>query len=259
MFKQLTAAALDAVPPSIASRFSRDNRLVRLARPLINRTLGDGYLQVTVRSGLGEGLRLLIDTSCEKYYWTGTHEPEVQEALQRTLKPGDVVWDVGGHIGFFALMAARLTETGEVHVFEPIEENRERLAANVVANQLTNVRTQPFALAAEDGEATLLNRDSSLMWSLVKGTSENGRKVQCKTLDSMSDLLPLPDLIKVDAEEAEVDVLRGGSKLLRDHAPALIVEFTNQELVNEAKTLLPQYRFEQIGRRHWFLRKASLD
>src|SRR5437588_10842332 len=38
----------------------------------------------------------------------GVHEPMVQEAMRRILRPGDVCWDVGANIGFHSLVAARL-------------------------------------------------------------------------------------------------------------------------------------------------------
>ena len=51
---------------------------------------------------------------------TGTHEVQVQEALRRTVRAGDVVWDVGANIGSFALLAAGLVgPAGRVIAIEP--------------------------------------------------------------------------------------------------------------------------------------------
>jgi FkbM family methyltransferase len=255
MLRRASLALLNAVPAPVARRMRRESRLARFARPFVNWSVGEGYSQVSVRAGEGCGLKLLIDPRREKYYWTGSHEPEVQAALDRLVKQDDTIWDVGGHVGFFALIAARRSRPGLVHVFEPVAENRSRLDENIRANALENLRVHPYALASRDGQATLRDRDSSLMWSLVDGSSETGIAVECRTLDSVLDSAGVPDLIKIDVEEAELDVLRGGLGLFQRHAPTLIVEFTNEAMVAEARQLLPYYRFEQIAPRHWLLRK----
>ena len=41
-------------------------------------------------------------------YWLGSYESEQQSIMGRTLKPGDVVFDIGAHVGFFTLLAAEL-------------------------------------------------------------------------------------------------------------------------------------------------------
>ena len=91
------------------------------------------------------------------------------------------------------------------------------------------------------------------MWSLA-GEGE-GVPVQTETLDSLR--LPAPDLVKIDAEGVELDVLRGGKELLSGVRPALLVEFTTTELVEQARALLPGYRFEHLDGNHWLLRKPE--
>lgn len=61
---------------------------------------------VQVRNGLGKGLWLHFDPRYEHSYLNGAHEPEVQRLLAEWLRPGDVFYDIGAHIGFFSLIAA---------------------------------------------------------------------------------------------------------------------------------------------------------
>ena len=61
-------------------------------------------------------------------------------------------------------------------------------------------------------------------------------------------------MIKIDAEGAEVDVLRGGVALLREHRPTLIVEFSDEARLVEAEVLLPDYAFELLSDLHYVLR-----
>jgi FkbM family methyltransferase len=209
---------------------------------------------VTVRSGPAQGASLLIDARTEKFLWTGLHEPAVQQAMTALLQPGMTFWDVGAHVGFFTVLGARLIgDRGHVHAFEPVEANRARLSAALDKNGCSNVTIHDVALSSARGEAVLHAHESSAMWSLA-GEGEDGVTVRCETLDSLG--LPPPDLIKIDAEGVELEVLRGGGELLSTVRPALLVEFTTEELVEEARRLLPGYGFEHLEQHHWSLRKA---
>lgn len=58
-----------------------------------------------------------------------------------------------------------------------------------------------------------------------------------RTLDSLEEL-PVPDVIKIDAEGSEVEVLRGASSLLRKHRPTLLIELhgTNEGVARELES-----------------------
>jgi FkbM family methyltransferase len=242
------------MPGPVAKLFATDSAAARLLRPLVNRLLPEGPTWVAVRSGPAQGVRLLIDTKKEKFLWTGLHEPAVQRAMTVLLEPGMTFWDVGAHVGFFTVLGARLVgDRGQVHAFEPMAENRWRLAAAVEKNGSRNVTIHDVALSSAQGDAVLHAHESSAMWSLA-GAGTEGDTVRCETLDSIE--LPAPDLIKIDAEGFELEVLRGGRKLLSGARPALLVEFTTSELVDEARELLDGYAFEQLEAAHWSIRTA---
>ena len=163
-------------------------------------------------------------------------------------------WDVGAHVGFFTILGSRLVgERGRVRAFEPVGDNRARLAAAVEENGCGTVTIHALALSWKRGEAVLHAHESSAMWSLA-GEGSEGVTVRCETLDSLGQ--PAPDLIKVDAEGVELDVLRGGRELLSGVQPLLLVEFTTPALVEEARKLLPGYRFELLEGNHWLLRSG---
>lgn len=247
---------MNAVPGPIAAWFRSDARIARMLRPLANRLVPAEPTPVVVRSGPGKGLRLLIDPRSEKYYWTGLHEEHVQGAVAGILKPGMSFWDVGAHIGLLTLIAARAVgASGQVHSFEPMPENRERLLASIKMNDFQNITVHDTALAAESGEAMLHAHQSSTMWTLIQERGEQkGIIVRCHTLDEVVQSIAPPHLIKVDVEGTEVDVLRGGQRLLQEHRPSLIVEFSNGELLAQAHKLLPFHRFDFLGGNHWLLR-----
>ncbi len=94
------------------------------------------------------------------------------------------------------------------------------------------------------------------MWTLVAELGkQEGIAVRCCTLDEVTEFATPPDLIKVDAEGAEVDVLGGGLNFLANARPPLIVEFSNETLLAEARDLLPFYTFKRLAPHHWLLRQ----
>jgi FkbM family methyltransferase len=256
MFPSRTVVTLlNAVPGPIAARFRHDTLIARALRPLVRRLVPTRPTWVVVRSGAARGLSLLIDPRDEKYYWSGTHEVPVQQVLTGLLRPGMTFWDIGAHIGFFSMFASRvLGAAGRVHAFEPMETNRGRLAAGIEMNRLTNVTVHDFAMSARPGRTVLRASASSLMWTLVpeRGGPE-GVGISCRTLDDCTAAFGPPDVIKIDVEGAEVDVLRGGLHLLSTLRRPLLVEFSDDGLVDEARSLLPFYGFQRLAPHHFLL------
>jgi FkbM family methyltransferase len=248
-------ALVNRVPRFVATPLRDNERAKRAVRPWLNRLLPSGPTSVVVRSSPAYGLRLLIYPREEKYYWTGSHELPVQEALQRLLRPGMTFWDVGAHIGFFSCLASRLVGArGRVVAFEPQDDNRQRLIACLGLNRIENVTVSACALASTSGSVVLHAHQSSLMWSLIDELGkEEGLMVTACSLDDAARAAPLPQVIKVDVEGAELDVLRGGATLLAGQKPTLIVEFSNEDLLAEAQNLYPFYSFESLTLRHWLL------
>ncbi|EGB05908.1 hypothetical protein AURANDRAFT_13971, partial [Aureococcus anophagefferens] len=89
----------------------------------------------------------------------GTHLREIGEWEQpivdiaaELLRPGDTVWECGGHVGAHTLgLAAAVGASGLVHVWEPQRAPRLLLAASVALNGLRHVDVHGEALGAADG------------------------------------------------------------------------------------------------------------
>jgi FkbM family methyltransferase len=200
--------------------------------------------ELAVLHGLAEGLRFPVRAVPPGHPHTrllllGDLEVPVQEALHRTVTPGATVFDIGANIGFFALLAARLAgERGRVIAFEPVPEVAGYARAAAVSNGVADrvdVRTQ--AVAEHAGTAAL-HVVAEPSWSHLASRGRHPDTVatidvEVVTLDGLLDAgQPVPDVIKLDVEGAEVEVLRGAARLLREHRPALIVELheTNGEV-----------------------------
>jgi FkbM family methyltransferase len=179
----------------------------------------------------------------------------VQDVLISILQPGAVFWDVGAHVGFFSILAARAVHPrGRVHAFEPMPHNRRRLEEAVRLNRAENVTVHEFAVSDLNASAVLHGHGASAMWTLVAERGEfAGIIVACRTIDSLASDLGDPNAIKIDVEGAELDVLRGGLATIERSKATLVVEFTVPEHVEAARRLLPKHRFEQLSELNWLL------
>ena len=129
-------------------------------------------------------------------------------------KEGDVVLDIGAYVGMFTVKAATLVgTTGKVIAIEPSPENYELLRRN--CEGLANVVLVRKAVMSMNGIGRLYYSRSAAANSLVTRW-ERYVEVPTITLDDLVDELGLDkvDIIKVDAEGAELDVLMGAQNVL---------------------------------------------
>jgi FkbM family methyltransferase len=197
---------------------------------------------MTILSGLAAGARMNLGGSYLQYL-TGDAEPIVQETLAETLKPGQVVYDVGANIGFFTIICARLVgPRGRVYAFEPMPESATTLRHNVAINSLDNAVVVEKAASSKTDRAELLISDWSAFHALkAEGISppEHARgavAVETVTLDDFvsTGVGEPPDVVKIDVEGAELEVIRGMAALLSSRRPLLICELhgTNADFVS---------------------------
>jgi FkbM family methyltransferase len=85
------------------------------------------------------------------------YEKECFAFLEKTLRPGDAAFDVGSHVGLFALVMAQLVgPEGRVVAFEPNPSARQFLNRHVRMNRFDErITVEPVALGDKAGEATL--------------------------------------------------------------------------------------------------------
>jgi FkbM family methyltransferase len=241
-------AIIDRMPSRVARHLHGQAPFVRLLRPVVNRMMPTGIVEVRVRSGLAEGLLISIEPRQEKYYWTGTYEPNVQNAMAAVLRRGDVMWDVGAHAGFHTALASRLVgPDGEVVAFEPFPPNVARLERLVSANRLDNVRIRPIAVSGGAGRALFHVTSSTSMGSLAPIAAATADiEVSTTTLDRELATLRPPVLVKIDVEGAEASVLAGATRLLSEVMPRLLIELLSPDAVDRAREVLPSYEFTRL-------------
>jgi tRNA G37 N-methylase Trm5 len=70
----------------------------------------------------------------------GAWERDTVRLFERILRAGDVVVDIGAHVGYFTLIAARsVGPEGRVYAFEPDPENYALLVRNIELNGYQNI------------------------------------------------------------------------------------------------------------------------
>jgi len=149
--------------------------------------------------------------------------------LNTHLTEGDTAVDIGAHHGAYSiLMAERCGQAGHVVAFEPDPCARAVLANNLNLNPgIKRPVVETYACSDELGEATLFSRGGNSQSSLVRSAVEFSPKhhsqelrVPLVTLDFyLSERhLPEPRCVKIDAEGAEIRILKGAARVLSSNA-----------------------------------------
>jgi FkbM family methyltransferase len=192
-------------------------------------------LSVAVGSGVAAGLLLSADPRYEAGYAEGVHETPLLESLESHLQRGDVLYDVGAHVGFISLVAARLVGSeGRIYAFEADPENSKRILEHKRMNSLPQIEMLHTAVWSEC-TTLAFRRDSdssSRNTGAVSGIAGDEKDpgvcvVEAVTLDHFAlDHRP-PAVVKIDVEGAEEQVLEGAEGVFRVSQPILICEIHN--------------------------------
>lgn len=85
--------------------------------------------------------------------WPGVPwEADEQLVMRRLVRPGDIVFDIGAHIGLHTVLLAELAgPAGDVHAFEPNDAKIDTLAKTIA--RLPNAALHPIALGDSPGRA----------------------------------------------------------------------------------------------------------
>jgi len=197
------------------------NRLVPLLRRPTANVLGH-----TMVLDPNDSLRLSI---------VGVFEPFETSLVERLVRPGDVFVDVGAHIGYYTLLAARgVGERGRVVALEPHPKLFDLLEHNVNRNGYNGrVELHRAAAAAAQGEATLhISLTNSGDHSLVASRGHGGITVDQVTLDA---IVPgVAHVLKIDVQGAEPLVLAGAEGLIARSPDLLLLTEVCDDMLEEA-------------------------
>lgn len=181
---------------------------------------------VKIRRGPAKGLKWIVGSSTHGC-WLGTYELEKQHALERFIRPGMTVYDIGANAGFYTLFFSRLSgPLGTVYAFEPFPYEVRYLLDHVRINDLTNVRVMQAAVGSS-GDIQGFTIDRGCTTNMLCGDRDALFQVPTVALDELT--CPPPDLIKMDVEGGESAILRGAESTLRGRRPIVFVALHGAE------------------------------
>lgn len=167
-----------------------------------------------------------------------TIDPSLCRLAKEFVQEGSVVWDVGANVGLFSFVAAHCSgPTGRVISFEPDVWLVQLLRRSCVVQPISSspVQVVPVALAesVELRTFNIASRSRSTNYLSGYGSTQTGgiseqQTVLSVTLDWLSERLPLPDVLKIDVEGAELEVLKGGLRLLEVKRPVVLCEVSSE-------------------------------
>jgi FkbM family methyltransferase len=148
-------------------------------------------------------------------------EKSESDYFKKNILPEDICVDVGGNIGYFSLLFAKLAFSGKTYAFEPIAENGQMIKLSADINQITNIIVNENAVGNKNEPVSFsVSEDSafSSMNSTDRVAEEQNIVVQMIRIDDFvrSSLIARIDILKIDVEGAEELVLKGAFNVLSD-------------------------------------------
>lgn len=201
---------------------------------------------VTIKHGYLKGIKLFVNLRRNQVFndmVQGRYDEFIFKALKTKNLDTKVIWDIGAFIGHDTLGFARLVGSkGRVLAFDPNPANLDRLSMHLKENHSLGKRVQVvnLALGEKVGSASFdLNTNidsaqssgghlSKVVPPMDKEVYQHFDKLRVfvSTIDYLvfKQNLPVPDLIHLDVEGAEVVVLIGAKITLGKYKPIILAE-----------------------------------
>lgn len=188
------------------------------------------------------GHRLFVSPDAAMKLWQrdlAAVDPVLLGVARERVRPGMTVWDIGANVGLFAFASAYAAgPSGRVVAVEADEwlAGLVGRSARDAPPSYAPVEVVSAAVSDSPGEVELCiarrgragNHLRSVAGSTQTGGTREVRRVRAVTLDSLLDLHPAPELLKIDVEGAEHLCLRGAGRLLREVRPTIFCEVAHE-------------------------------
>lgn len=196
---------------------------------------------VTIKHHWVPNARLKLNTFKHKGYWYHgkSREQDTMVIFKDLINEGNVVVEVGGHIGYISIFFSHLVgRNGNLVVFEPGTNNLPYITENIKNSSFKNHTIRQVAVGQEVGTATFYEDDlTGQNNSLVRdfdGFQNNSKNsfVEARVHEKTVDVTTLDlefedkavDFIKIDIEGGEWPAILGAENLIKTQNPMLMVE-----------------------------------
>ena len=199
-------------------------------RPKVEAVFGV-FVLLTPRKAVVEGSEMFLakDRICIQMALSGTWEPRNTRLVRDTVREGDIVIDIGAHVGYYTLILSKLVgNRGHVYAFEPDADNFNLLKMNVEMNKCRNVTLERRGLSDKSGAALLGG------WTLVSSADkpehhpdDEIKQVEVVALDDFfGEDIPEIAFVKIDIEGHEINAVRGAVQTIeRSKRIKILTEF----------------------------------
>ena len=160
------------------------------------------------------------------------YEPNQSEIVKKYVHEGDIVIDIGAHVGYYTLLMAQLVgENGKVYSFEPDPVNFQLLKKSVEINGFENVVLIQKAVSNITDKVKLFLGDNNSainrIYDATLGDAKESIDVESVTIDEyFKENDELVNFIKIDSEGSEVKIINGMKQFLsRNQELVMMTEF----------------------------------
>lgn len=201
------------------------------------------YFKVKARTFFDENFWCVFPSWKDVYYYGAYVWLEPEYRLTKFIIKNDfgvkpVFFDIGASYGWYSLLFSKLYPNAKIFAFEPSPNVLEILNLN----KRYNIEIIPKAVSEKSGTANFLALSlpesglSTLKYNHNNKIENNVILVEIISLDDFcKEHNIFPDFIKIDIEGAEYDCLKGGTYLLKNNSPIIVMEVYFGELFEKYK------------------------
>lgn len=161
-----------------------------------------------------------------------------------------IVLDIGANIGITTVLLATELNRSVIFAFEPVKNNLVALERVIQHYALTNVKVVKTALGDENGEREMITpilkgaKMQGLSHIVMNDNDEDGEtfSVAVQKMDDIPELQGKLEIVavKLDVENFEYYVLKGGRELLARHRPLVYCELWDREWRAQSLALMKE-------------------
>jgi len=240
IFKILRAQSLiNKLVRSIIRSFYRKS--ARLSKKLMEYWPIAGQIEINVIDYKIRFYSNADDALVSKLYYGKKWESVELKIFALLSEKSSVIFDIGGNIGLYSLVASAASPNSKIYCFEPNPTNVERIKRNVTINKQENITLVEKAVS--NGVGTLsfylpkeqqISDVSSVYQAHTTSFSDiSMREIEVETI-SIDGFIEKsqdnPHLIKIDIELSEYEALLGMTEYLNNNSPVIICEVFNDEV-----------------------------
>jgi FkbM family methyltransferase len=183
---------------------------------------------IPVLRGSLRGIKLKVNDLVKGTVFFTDYEADKQRVFELLLKPDHIFFDIGANVGLHCYFIAKKYPGVKIYAFEPLPDNTAYIRQTTTINKFKNIEVVEMAVGSTTGESFFDMSDSNFSGKLSSGPTS--LRVQLTTLDDFTQKNNVwPDIIKVDAEAAESEVLKGAIQLVKQSPPIFVVELHNPQ------------------------------